>query len=148
VSAHSGRRRLGSGSSGSRSVSKSKSPAPGQTDKATDKKNKDDDDDDDDDKSSDEEEEKKEAGCKPDLPCRNGATPLLLLMRHSQVYPAEEKLPLAELLIARGADVNVISTDKMTPLLWAVLNVQGPLVKLLMSHGMLCRLTLFYFCKL
>jgi len=131
-----------SGSSGSRSVSKSKSPVPGQTDKATgkDKKKKDDDDDDDDDKSSDEEEEKKESGCNPDMPCRNGATPLLLLMRHSQVYPAEEKLPLAELLIARGADVNVISTDKMTPLLWAVLNVQGPLVKLLISHGMLlCR---------
>lgn len=138
-----------SASSGSRGKStpksKSRSPTPGLQSKAPDKKKdnisdkvdeQENENDDDDDASSGEEEEKKEVGVQPDLPCRNGATPLLLLMRHSQVYPAEEKLPLAELLIARGASVNVISTDKMTPLLWAVLNVQAPLVKLLLAHGM------------
>ncbi len=80
------------------------------------------------------EEENKRKTINVDLPARNGATPFLLLCRHAQVIPKADLIQLAELFIKYKTNVNVISTDKLTPLIWAVVNQIAPLTKLLLEN--------------
>ncbi len=80
------------------------------------------------------EEEKKRKVVNIDLATRNGATPFLLLCRHAQVIPKTDLIKLSELFINYRTNVNVISTDKLTPLIWSVVNQIAPLTKLLLEN--------------
>ena len=80
------------------------------------------------------EEERKRKLVNIDLATRNGATPFLLLCRHAQVITKTDLIQLSELFINYKTNVNVISTDKLTPLIWAVVNQIAPLTKLLLEN--------------
>ncbi len=56
-----------------------------------------------------------------------GTTPL-----HSMSF---KSLPMARLLIARGAEVDARDADGRTPLIWAISSAHAELVELLLQHG-------------
>lgn len=71
----------------------------------------------------------------PNITCKNNASPLLLLCRHSSVLPREKMLELVSLLLAKGADVNNYSHDLLTPIQWGTMHNDMDLLKILISAG-------------
>ena len=70
---------------------------------------------------------------RPDVCCKNKATPLVAACRLCTVLDTDDLIAFIKLIVSCGADVNVITTDKLTPLLWGVMNQNLLITKTLLE---------------
>jgi ankyrin repeat protein len=73
--------------------------------------------------------------CNVNIPTLNDAIPLIALCRKSEVVNIEKLLLVVNGILKRGCKVNHRSSDGMSSILWAVLNDNVPLARVLLSNG-------------
>lgn len=73
--------------------------------------------------------------CNPNVPALNDATPLIAICRKCLIVERAPLTAIVDLLLKKGANIDIKSSDGMSPLMWAVLNNDVELCKQLLMAG-------------
>ena len=71
----------------------------------------------------------------PNVTTKNNATPLIVLCRKAKAMDPKKVSACIDLLVSRGANVDVRSTDGLTALMWAVINNDKDVCRQLLFVG-------------
>lgn len=71
----------------------------------------------------------------PNIVTRNNASPLVVLCRKAPTMDVKEVSACIDLIISRGANLNIRTTDGLTALMWAVINDDAHIVRSLLFCG-------------